>query len=1181
MITLIVRGYVFLQGVCHIRTEKRGGFMLRFVTGAAHSGRDGIFCGMIDKACDNGENVLVIVPDQFSFEYDKKLYGILGAKKFNRIKTAGFNRLAELVSRQYGGGSKENANENAKIITMYKAVRKLKETRDVRFYGKALEKGSFLAQVISLVGELIQSGISPEALRVASEKLDGSVCAKLYDLSRLYRFYLDELSNAGLKDSLTSLGECAKLVKENGFFEDTSIFIDAFSDFSMDEYSIIDSMLGQAKSVTVSLVISNENGADLLRTPFATTVRTRENLKRLAMAHNVPFEEQYSAEFDYGSPALETINRSLYAAAADKTSDCGGVQLVSANDIYEETEYVCSEIMRLVREEGYRFGEIAVAARELSDVSNVIEGTFERYDIPYFIDSRQSAEQSSLVIYLKSIFDCVLTKAYKTENILKYIKSPLCALFDYQVCDLENYCVKWNVQGDMWLSDFTAAEKGAEPPKKINETRRAVIEPLEKFKQACKDASAQDICKALYELLDGIKLSEEIYSVVKRSSGSSNETELELGRASKQLWMTTLGAVQSIYENMGDETISLRRFYELFKLMISQMTVSAPPQKTDSVRCAGAERSRLTGVKALFVMEVNDGVFPADVKPQGLITEREKRLLKDMDISLNSTAMASVEKERLVVYQTVTMPSDKLYIISTETDLQGGVKNPSPLVKMISRMFENPDSLKAGELPVDFFCTSYRTAYYKYLEKSKDMTAVIKNVEDPAKEKSAEDKKLKRKADLIKSVEASLRNSRQYSDRLDFVQSCAASSAHRISEKTAKQLFFGHDLNISATRVSDFYKCPFLYFCKYGLKLFRTYNVSLNQMSKGNLMHRCLEMIMSEETEGRRVYNENFVNFSDEELKERIHREFMLYFDEQMGGDFGKTARFMQELARYEQTAFYIVKLVQTELKDTLFKPAAFEFNLTKENRESILQLTLEKGYTINIRGSVDRADIYEDENGRRFLRIVDYKTGSTKFNIAELYSGLNLQMMIYLLALTKSVNELNPDGKLEPSAIMYAHLKEFPARGLPSDDIDELSVFRSRAKEFQPDGLMISNINTISALNNKYGGDLSLFSFNKDGSISKTVKQPVKEDYFKALEEFALRKVYELADRLANGDIAASPVQTGKGRQAKIPCSYCDYFSVCGNANPKNPRIITDEDKEKLDSELEMIINETKGGEN
>lgn len=163
--------------------------MLRFITGAVHSSRDLRFCEEIKSACQEGRNVLVIVPDQFSFEYDKKLYELMGAAMFNKLRTAGFNRLAELISREYGSGSRENADENARIITMYKAVRRLKESRSVRFYKRALDKGTFLGEVISFAGELMQSGITPEDLRVAAEKLNGSVCDKLFDLSALYGYF--------------------------------------------------------------------------------------------------------------------------------------------------------------------------------------------------------------------------------------------------------------------------------------------------------------------------------------------------------------------------------------------------------------------------------------------------------------------------------------------------------------------------------------------------------------------------------------------------------------------------------------------------------------------------------------------------------------------------------------------------------------------------------------------------------------------------------------------------------------------------------------------------------------------------------------------------------------------------------------------------------------------------------
>lgn len=239
-------------------------------------------------------------------------------------------------------------------------------------------------------------------------------------------------------------------------------------------------------------------------------------------------------------------------------------------------------------------------------------------------------------------------------------------------------------------------------PERLNDTRKKIIEPLEKFKKSCESATAKEICEALFRLLDEIQLSEEIYSVVKTASGSANDTELELGRISKMVWTSVLSAVQSIYELLGDEKLSLRRFYEIFRLMLSQMTAAAPPQKTDSVRCAEAERSRLSGVKVLFIIEVNDGIFPADAKPDGLLTEREKRQLESVDLEFESGVMSSIENERLTVYQTVAMPSDRLYIISSESDAQGNLKNPSVLVKMILNMFEDISTEKIQDLSPDF-----------------------------------------------------------------------------------------------------------------------------------------------------------------------------------------------------------------------------------------------------------------------------------------------------------------------------------------------------------------------------------------------------------------------------------------------------------------------------------------------
>lgn len=1126
--------------------------MLRLITGGTHSGREKMFLNEIKKASEEDADILVIIPDQFSFEYDKKLYSLLGAKAFNKIQTAGFNRLAELMAKSYGRDSKENADENAKIITMYKAVKRLKATGDVKFYEKSLKKSSFISDSISLVDELVQSGISPEDLRIASESTDGTLQIKLFDMSRLYAFYLEELDKAGLKDSMTALGEFYELALENGFFKGKSVFIDSFADFSVDELKLIECMLKQSAQLTVSIIVSHENKAKY-QSPFAETIRTIQSLKNIAVSNNAAIDETEVRAADCDcSDEINHIDKNLYSTGIDKTDKTDKIKILSATDIYEETEYICSEISRLVREENYKYRDIVLLSGNVSEISPVLEGTFERYEIPYFIDSHKGAGQSALVLYLKSIFDCVVTRKWKTEKLMRFIKSPLSDFLDYDISDIENYCITWNVEGDMWESEFTAPAPKDSSLERINETRIRIIEPLSAFKKACINATPKEICLALYELLDKIQLSQQVFSKIKIAS-SDNEKDFELAREYKQLWKTVLSSVAAIYAGIDNEKMSLREFYDVFKLMIAGMTVSKPPQTVDCVRIASTDHSRLSNVKVAFIMQVNQGVFPSEIQNKGLFTHRDKKKLEELKLNITSNPMRKIESERLNVYLALTIPQDKIYVTYSESDVKGEVKRPSVIVSMLKRMFGDIET-KVQDIPLDFFCTSYRTAFYKYLEKSTDKTPITETIRD------------------------SLKYSDFYQQKLDYVSDASKKQEHKLSPGLAKKLFFEQDMNLSATRLNDYYSCPFSYFCKYGLKLKSPAAVEIGPLNTGNLIHSCFEKIMSHKNEnGKKVYNADFPQLTDDILKERIHEEFKQYTEEFLGGDFGKTPSYLAAMKRLEESAFFAVKNIQTELSDSLFVPQAFEYNLTKENGESILQLMLDEEVRINIRGSIDRADVFTDERGEQYIRIIDYKTGHTTLKLEELYNGLNLQMLIYLLAVTQNINDLNKNGKLKPSAILYSHI-DFAQAEFTPDEIEAFKkgntlndeLVKKRASLFKPNGLMIENEFTYEALNKRFEGVFTPFKITAKGLISGKGSQPVSEEYFLGLEQFALLKVYEMANKLKCGRILADPIKTSKS----LKCTYCEYWSICGNSSPKEPRKTDKSDIDKLNDKIDSIFN-------
>ena len=1130
--------------------------MLRIVTGGMGSSKTDIMTSEIKRAVFSEENVIVIVPDQYSFEYDKQLYNELGAKSFNKLRTLGFNRFAEIILKEYGTKSGVLADKNAKLISMFKAVKSFKASGfgSKSYYSRSLDKPQFISDAISLIDDLKKSDIDNNALESVLTRIDGSLFEKLDSVSRLYRLYQEELSSSGLTDETTAISEAAKIAHSSGFFSNTVVFIHEFSSFTADEYEVIKVILSDAKCLTVSLIIGGGNNLTSNMSPFSTCIKTRSKL--IDMAGGAKSTESINAEEHtvYKSRALEHLEGNIFCLVNSPCDNSDGINLVCAKNPYDEIDYIAASIKKLIREQGYSYKDIAVISRSLDDYSSLIDGAFNRYEIPFFMDRRKSVLRSSLVIYVLSLFDCVLTKSYKTENLLRYIKSPLSSIEDFKASAIEEYCYKWGVEGDMWLSDFTPFDnkKGGDPKEflsLINDIRKSIIAPLEEFKKKTRNTSAGEICLALNELMGKIELSEKTFSLISRSVESDDASVVEIARDFKQLWMLFLGAINSVYKNMGDEKISLRQFYNLLKLMLSEMTISSPPQKLDAVTVAKAEHSRLNGMKAVFVIGLNDGLFPRNFHNSGLLTENEKIKLSSLGIKINSNIQTSLDYERLISYIALTSASERLTASYPESSVKNETLRPSVLVSDIERIFKKGVKINASELSLDYYCENEYSAYYRY----------ALNYHTDSREQE--------------SLREALCCNEEYLAKINFLDNLSNDEKHyeySLSKNIAKAVFFPHDINMSATRADDFYKCPFNYFCKNGLKVYPLEKVDISPMTRGSLIHFILQSILSTVDENGNVnYNDDFESIKDDEIKTLINKYCREYVNNEWGGDFGKTSRFDHNLKNLEKTAFYVVKNLIQELENCLFKPVAFEYDLSDENGESILKIKVDDDVNICMRGSIDRVDIYKDENGKRYVRIVDYKTGGKDFDLASLYHGLNMQMLIYLLALVDTDNEFNRDGELISAGVMYMPAKyvdNFMPReklkGISYEEREEL-LKNERNKAFRRKGLLVYNDISLKAMDKRVSGLFApVKKTAKGNSVNKN--QVVDHEIFEAIERFSRDKIIEMGKSLANGEIPAMPVMKS-GNIDTISCKYCNYWSVCGRYNRLDAKQIYDADSEKL----------------
>ena len=1140
--------------------------MLTVVTGGAMSRKDEIIREKIKSAAAFGKKVFVFVPDQFSFEYDKMLYNFFGAKLFNRISVMGMNRFAQELKKNYGFSGGQPADENTKIISMYKAMKNFREEKRSLFYTKNLEKPSFVLQMLDVVANLKRNEISPQTLETVSQKFSGTLCDKLRDIGGIYGEYDKALEKLELSDGLSSIGEACEILKENRILQGSEIFFDRYDSFSADEYRLIEIMLHQCENMSVAVTLSDENNSKSNLSPFALTIKTKSQLENIARSVGIKTESIKSSQYYYNKAALTHVNANIFCLKNHPSSNNQGVNAVTAQDCYDEVEFCAAEIKRLVREEGMKYSDIAVISRQLSDYSPIIEGTFERYEIPAFIDAKEAVSKSALAIYISSVFECLKGRSFKTEKLLKMIKSPLSPFKDFEISAMEEYCYTWGVDNDMWTQPFAAAQENSGNINTVNKIRQRMVQPIVDFREKAKGCTVREMTGYLTELFEAYDLTSCANKIAKLSQGFEGEksyiteksTELELVREFKQIWLLFIQALYSMCENLGDEKMSVREFSDLFMLVLSGMSISNPPQRINTVTVASAEHSRLSAVKAVFVLGANADKLPAAVKKSGMFSQREIKQLCDAGVEISQSAVDAAQAERLTAYLAVTQGSDRLYVCWPKTDKKGKGLVASGIVKELVRMFGKEIEIDVSKLKIDFFCPTPRAACTKLSECINDNTT-------PSETLKSALEKIPECENKVRSLVEN-RKSKQFS----------------LSEETAQKIFFKNSdgkssIDLSPSSIEKYNKCPFNFFCSYGLKLETPVKYEMNGVNRGNIIHYVLENMLSVENDGNKSYNCEFESMTEDEIRQRVYALSQEYKQKKMGGDFGKNARFDNLFGRVQENAVLVVMNIQQELRNSFFKPKAFELKIENEKGEPIMRLE-NKNITINIIGKIDRVDTYTDSDGKTYLKVVDYKTGSVSNLFRKIFHGVSLQLIIYLLALLEG-GDCADSGRLQAAGIVYtpavyitSTTSQKEDKKLPGETENAVEVKAGFAREYvnqslERFGLVRNDEEILFAMNNSLDKRFVPMKKNNAMELEKLL----------AVGEHTKEMIKNVGENLSKGIISAQPLADVTSSVILKPCSYCDYSPICGAKNAKAKRMILKSDEDKFSDTLDNFVNNLK----
>lgn len=1090
--------------------------MLNLILGEAGTGKSFTLADRIGNAVDEGKNIVVIVPDQFSFEFDRRLYRHLGMARFNTVTVLSFSRLAKDIFIKHGGARGQYADDIVKAVLMYKALTAVSSNEGLVFYDRQVKSPAFLDGALEFVKDMTLNGISPEALSGKINFLSDNIKDKVCDLSVIYSEYSRLMSQSGYKDSLSDITEAAGRAALGGYFNGMSVFIDEFKSFTADELMLIDTAMSQAEEVTVCLSTPEKTPKKF--SLFETVNNTAEKLGRLAQKHGraisvtmLDEKKRYkNAELAFLSGNILRPVRGAYKNNTD------AVRIVEASDIYAEIDFVCAQIRHLVMENGYRYNDIAVVSRQLDAYASVIEAALERYDIPFYSGINFPVRHKSLIIFITAALGIASSEKPSTEDYLRYMKTDFLGISRQDIALTESYCYRWNVDGTMWNEPFILDSEGT-----AEKIRLKVTEPINNFRNKCRNTTGKAICEALYSFFEEVNLFDNIKYII-NGCKSTDTAILTAVREIKQLWEMICSVLESLHKILGDTEISLVKFRELFSSVVSKLTAAVPPQTLDAVTVVSAQLARLADPKAVFVIGANEGIFPFAAKAGGLFTDKDRTALEGAGLSLSGGTVEKLSEERFVAYNTLSAPSEKLYISYPLADTSGKALYPSFIISQIRNMFHDNIFIKAKDLGLIYYCTSPKAAYYSYVQNFSSSSAETA------------------------SLRYMLEQSEEYSERLSYLDSLNFSYRHVLSNEAGRKLF-GEKLYVSASRFEDYSICPFVYFCKKGLNIYPQRKAELGSIEQGNAVHFCLSDIMNKHNK------ESFLALDKSAMLSEIKKSLDSYYNSELGGDYGKTKRFKALFGNIAQTVAEVLVHLQEELAQSDFVPKDFEYSISPDGNQKPKKITTADGTEIYFIGSVDRIDTYTNGD-KTYVRVIDYKSGAKTFSFDDLLYGVNMQMLLYLFTLTDGKGKY---GNSIPAGVLYMPARDADSSLSRCPDSAEISELKN--KNYKMSGIVLENDEVLEAMEKNVQGIYIPVKRTKEAfaKYSKLITDKQLENLRKYSEEL----LKSMAVSLNGGNVNAVPLV----KRGKSPCSYCDYNTVCGNYPNMSVRVYADNAKELI----------------
>lgn len=1111
---------------------------LRFYFGPSGSGKSHrIYEEIMQRAAQEpGRNFLIIVPDQFTMQTQKDLVMRSDRGGILNIDVLSFGRLSHRILEEVGTKEMPVLDDTGKSLVLQKIAADLKE--QLPAMGSLLHKQGYIHEVKSAISEFMQYGISTQDMDklIASAEKRGALAMKLRDLKTLYRGFQDYIRDHFITTEET-LDVLRRSLVKSKILPDSVVVFDGFTGFTPIQNRLIQELMRVCEETIVAVTIGEEEDPyqmDGEQKLFHLSKKTVADLVKLAAEAEVTRGEDVFVKGGPNrfteAPALCYLEQNLFRYQYEPyTEKQHEIHMFEALSPREEVHQTALYIRKLIREEGLTYRDIAVVIGDLEGYASYVETEFGQLEIPCFLDRTRGIVLNPMIEYIKSVLQLYI-RDFSYDTVFHFLRSGMADISREEIDELENYVIRTGARGYRTYSRlFTRrteemqqgsgqedTERAEETMERLNRIRQQFADTVEILHMAPR-AKAGEYVDHLYDFLEQNQVQQKLLNYQQRFE---QEGDLAKAREYAQIYRLVMDLLDQIYELLGEEEISLQEFADILEAGFGEITVGTIPQNVDRIVVGDMERTRLKQVKVLFFLGVNDGNIPKNASKGGIISDMDREFLIESGTEMAPSPRQQMYIQRLYLYLNMTKPSQRLYLSYAKVNSDGKGIRPSYLIDTVRKLFP--------QLAVEYPQNRSRLEQIEgRQEGARYLAEELREYADGTlREEERQDFYL-----MYRAYEADPEGR----DRL------TAAAFRRYKESGLSRIvaraLYGRQLENSVSRLETYAACACRHFLQYGLSLQEREEFGFEVSDMGNVYHAVLENFAGKLAESGRTWWDFDENFATQAIKEAVEGYAATYGETVLYS----SARNEYAITRMSRILTRTVLTLQQHLKQGSFQPDDYELSFRFAEDLDSIHVDLSEEEKMHLQGRIDRIDVSEDAE-HVYVKVIDYKSGNKKFDLAALYYGLQLQLVVYMNAAMELESRKHPDKEIVPAALLYYHIDD-PTIETPVELTQE-QINEEILTKLRMNGVVNSDPAVVERLDRFLQDKSKVIPVEKkkDGSFSARSGILSREELH-VVSAYVDTKIRQIGREILDGKIAANPYEKGN----EEACTYCAYKKVCG----------------------------------